>query len=60
MSGSIKRILFRMLAGALCAITLSSCDLSTPTHQGDNSVIPSNLKKVSYNDLPGWREDEVR
>ena len=60
MSGSIKRILFRMLAGALCAITLSSCDLSTPTHQGDNSVIPSNLKKVSYNDLPGWREDDVR
>ena len=50
----------RCLMCLLCAITLTSCDLSAPTHQGDNSVIPSNLKPVSYSELPGWRDDDVR
>lgn len=43
---------------------LASCgDLSenvAPTHTSDNSVVPSNLKRVSYSNLPGWRDDDVR
>lgn len=60
MSYSITRGIIRSFIGIFCAFTLASCDLSTPTHQGDNSVIPSNLRKVSYNDLPGWDNDDVR
>ncbi len=55
-----KRVIFRILTAVICAISLASCDLSTPTHSGDNSVIPSNLKRVSYDELPGWRDDDVR
>ena len=39
---------------------VAGCDLSAPTHQGDNSKIPSNLTAVSYSSLPGWRDDDVR
>lgn len=39
---------------------LSACDLSTPRHSADNSVVPSNLKRVSYSALPGWHDDDVR
>ena len=60
MADLLKRILFRTFAVMLCCGALTSCDLSTPTHRGDNSVIPSNLRRVSYDDLPGWREDDVR
>lgn len=60
MADLLKRIIFRCMAAAMCVATLTSCDLSTPTHHGDNSVIPSNLRMVSYNDLPGWRDDDVR
>ena len=60
MSIFLKRGILRGLLGICCAFALTSCDLSTPTHQGDNSVIPSNLKKVSYDDLPGWDNDDVR
>ena len=60
MSYLITRGIIRSFIGIFCAFTLTSCDLSTPTHQGDNSVIPSNLRKVSYNDLPGWDNDDVR
>lgn len=60
MAKMFKRGLWRSVLGIICAITLASCDLSTPTHHGDSSVIPSNLKKVSYNELPGWRDDDVR
>lgn len=60
MADLLKRILFRTFAVVLCCGALTSCDLSTPTHRGDNSVIPSNLRRVSYDDLPGWREDDVR
>ena len=45
---------------ALGAIALASCDLSTPHKSGDNSVVPSNLKRASYSELPGWRDDDVR
>ncbi len=55
------KILNRLLCIALCGFVLTSCDLSTPTHTGDDSVAPSgNLKKVSYSELPGWRDDDVR
>ena len=45
---------------ALGALVLASCDLSTPHKSGDNSVVPSNLKRASYSELPGWRDDDVR
>lgn len=51
----------RMFYLVLCAFVLASCDLSTPTHTGDDSVAPAtNLRKVSYDELPGWRNDDVR
>lgn len=55
-----KRFFLRAFTGILCALTLASCDLSMTTHSEDKSVTPSNLQKVSYNDLPGWRNDDVR
>lgn len=55
-----KNIFIKLFISIFCAFILSSCDLSTPTHRGDDSVIPSNLKKVSYSDLPGWKDDDVR
>ena len=60
MSHWIKRAIFRTFGAVLCLAALTSCDVSTPTHSGDNSVIPSNLRMVSYNELPGWRDDDVR
>ena len=55
--GTIKKG-FLLILGCLI---LASCDVSTPTHTGNNSTIPSeNLKKVSYSDLPGWRNDDLR
>ena len=60
MSHAIKRGIQKGIFGIILAFSLTSCDLSTPTHQGDNSVIPSNLKKVSYTELPGWENDDVR
>ena len=48
------------LIATFCGILLSGCDLSTPTVSGDNSIIPSNLKRVSYSQLPGWNDDDVR
>lgn len=41
-------------------VAIAGCDLSSPTHTGDNSKIPSNLKAVSFSSLPGWRNDDVR
>ena len=60
-----KTLLMRVAICAGVAVALTSCrDLSptggTYTSSGDNSVIPSNLKKVSYSSLPGWRDDDVR
>ncbi len=55
-----KKIIWQGFLASLCAIVLCSCDLSTPTVSSDNSVVPSNLKRVSYADLPGWRDDDVR
>jgi membrane-bound lytic murein transglycosylase A len=57
--GNMKFKLYA-LCSVLCAL-LSACDLSTgPTQTNDNSIIPSNLKKADYSDLPGWRDDDVR
>ena len=49
--------LFGLIAFGL---SISGCDLSTPTHVGDNSKTSSNLRAVSYAALPGWRDDDVR
>lgn len=55
-----KKSILRSVVAILSAFVLASCDVSTPTVVGDNSVIPSNFKRVSYSDLPGWRDDDVR
>ena len=55
-----KHYFIKGILSILLAITFSGCDLSTPTVTGDNSVIPANFKQVSYSELPGWREDDVR
>ncbi len=45
-------------------LALASCGDISPSgdsyHTGDNSVIPSNLKRVSYSNIPGWADDDVR
>lgn len=56
----MRKTIFIKLFVICMAGFLSACDLSTPHHSGDNSVVPSNLKRVSYNALPGWRDDDVR
>ena len=60
MLSGVKNMLLRIMGVISCVAALTSCDLSAPTHHGDNSVIPSNLKRVSYNELPGWHDDDVR
>ena len=55
-----KSVIKLGLIATFCGILLSGCDLSTPTVSGDNSIIPSNLKRVSYSQLPGWNDDDVR
>ena len=55
-----KLNLFHGAFGVLCAIALAGCDVSTPTVKGDNSIVPANFKRVSYSELPGWRDDDVR
>lgn len=52
---------FSLLLCGLCALfLLTSCDVSGPTHSGDRSSVPSNLRKASYSELPGWQDDDVR
>ena len=51
---------FMKILGIIGIFAVSGCDLSTPTHVGDDSKIPSNLRAVSYSNLPGWRDDDVR
>ncbi len=60
MMSHIKNIGFRALLTIGAAFILASCDMSTPRHTGDNSVIPSNLEAVPFSALPGWHEDDVR
>ena len=55
------KVLFRGLGAVFLGILLTSCDLSTPTHTGNDSVYPSgNLRAVSYSELPDWDKDDVR
>lgn len=49
-----------IFSAILLAFTLTSCDISTPTHTNNDQVAPSNLRAVSYTDLPGWQDDDVR
>ena len=49
----------RWIAVVMGVVALAACDLSAPTHSGDNSVVPSNLRRVSYNDIAGWRDDVI-
>ena len=45
----------------LCLITLlASCGFGYPDHTGSESKIPSNLRSVSYSEIPGWTNDDVR
>lgn len=52
----------------ICSLfLLASCDLggskttpSTSSRTGNTATIPSNLRKASYSELPGWREDDAR
>ena len=53
-----------LIFGVFAMLFVAGCDISTSTststHTGNNSVIPSNLRRASYSDLPGWRDDDVR
>ncbi len=55
----MKKLLVSLFTFHLLLI-LSACDVSTPYHSGNDSAIPENLRAVSYSDLPGWRDDDVR
>lgn len=53
----------RLIYGIFCLSAMfmvAGCDLSTPRVGSDASVVPSNLRAVKYQDLPGWDEDDVR
>lgn len=50
----------RAVLAAVCLVAIAGCDLSPSRHSGDDSVVPGNLRRVSYSDLPGWRDDDVR
>ena len=56
-----KNSIFAVISGLFLAFSLTSCDISVPTHHGNNVVAPSsNLKPVSYSALPNWENDDVR
>lgn len=53
----------KCLCGLILGTTVfvAGCDLSAPRSTNDASVVPGeNLRAVSFNDLPGWRDDDVR
>ena len=60
MDKMFKLYKFIKILGIIGIFAVSGCDLSTPTHVGDDSKIPSNLRAVPYSNLPGWRDDDVR
>ncbi len=61
MKYKFPRVIFRGLSAIFLGVLLTSCDLSTPTHTGNDSVFPSgNLRAVSYSELPDWDKDDVR
>ncbi len=50
----------KILSIMLSMVILAGCDVRAPSHSTDRSVIPSNLRAVSYSALPGWHDDDVR
>ncbi len=52
--------IIKILSGLLIIAVLQGCDVRAPSHTTDKSVIPSNLRAVSYSALPGWKNDDVR
>ncbi len=51
----------------LIALSITGCDLGSPTtsgggysQTGNNATIPGNMRRTSYSELPGWRDDDVR
>ncbi|MDR2413332.1 MAG: MltA domain-containing protein [Rickettsiales bacterium] len=52
----MKKIYLLLIA----CFSVAGCDLSSPMHTGDKSTIPSNLRAVSYSELPGWKSDDAR
>lgn len=58
---SIKSGIFNIFGAILLAFSLTSCDISTPTHTTNDVIAPeSNLKPVPFSSLPGWQNDDVR
>ena len=52
---------FGVILGLFLAFSLTSCDMSTPTHTENDAIIPGeNLRAVSFSALPGWKDDDVR
>lgn len=58
----LKKIpFFGVIAAIFFAFALTSCDMSTPTHVGNDVVAPeSNLRPVPFSALPDWKNDDVR
>ena len=60
MRDNFYNLILRGIFAVFLGVFLTSCDLSTPTHTGDDSVFPSkNLRAVSYSDLPEWENDDL-
>ena len=57
---SILSSLVRFIGVFGLVVGIAGCDLSTPTHVGDKSKIPSNMRPVSFSSLPDWEKDDVR
>ncbi len=57
-----KYLISKIIICTIIAFGLTSCDITSPTYNTtDNSVIStSHMKAVSFGDLPGWRDDDVR
>lgn len=56
-----KLFSYKTLGIILSCFIFASCDVTTPTHTGnDGKISSSNMKRVSYSALPGWKNDDVR
>ncbi|MCL2538234.1 MAG: MltA domain-containing protein [Alphaproteobacteria bacterium] len=59
---------YLLIAAAVSVLFVSACDVTrtpeTPTRQPaatvNNATIPSQFKKVSFAELPGWKADDMR
>lgn len=58
---TFKKKLLKIITCLSIFLSICSCDMTEiQNHRGNNSVIPSNLKKVPYSKIPGWYQDDVR